>query len=91
MASTNPRLTLTDGDVRRGVGDEGTPLRNQSNLMLDGTKGVVGDTCVDPAVAEQRKANKTMGVWQGVAMESLKFHPGPPYPTFVHSLWAGHS
>jgi hypothetical protein len=24
-----------------------------------------------------------MGVWQGVAMDSLKFHPGPPYPTLL--------
>jgi hypothetical protein len=23
----------------------------------------------------------TMGMWQGVAMDSLKFHPGPPCPT----------
>jgi hypothetical protein len=22
-----------------------------------------------------------MGVWHGVAMDSLKFYPGPPYPT----------
>jgi hypothetical protein len=37
-----------------------------------------------------------IGVWQGVAMDSLKFHPGPPYPTLVHpvytlyTLWAVH-
>jgi hypothetical protein len=24
-----------------------------------------------------------MGVWQGVAMDSLKFHPGPPCPTLL--------
>jgi hypothetical protein len=24
-----------------------------------------------------------MGVWQGVAMDSLKFHPGPPFPTLL--------
>jgi hypothetical protein len=24
-----------------------------------------------------------MGVWQGVAMVSLKFHPGPPCPTYL--------
>jgi len=24
-----------------------------------------------------------MGVWQGVAMDSLTFHPGPPCPTFL--------
>jgi hypothetical protein len=29
-----------------------------------------------------------MGVWQGVAMETLKFHLGPPCPTF-YALWAG--
>jgi hypothetical protein len=26
-----------------------------------------------------------MGVWQGVALDSLKFHPGPPYPTLLRS------
>jgi hypothetical protein len=26
-----------------------------------------------------------MGVWQGVAMDSLKFHPGPPWPTLLRS------
>jgi hypothetical protein len=25
----------------------------------------------------------TVGVWQGVAMDSLKFHPGPPCPTLL--------
>jgi hypothetical protein len=25
-----------------------------------------------------------MGVWQGVAMDSLKFHPGPPCPTSIN-------
>jgi hypothetical protein len=25
----------------------------------------------------------TMGVWQGVAMDSLKVHPGPPCPTLL--------
>jgi hypothetical protein len=25
----------------------------------------------------------SMGVWQGVAMDSLKFHPGTPCPIFV--------
>jgi hypothetical protein len=25
----------------------------------------------------------TMGVWQGLAMDSLKFHPGPLYPTLL--------
>jgi hypothetical protein len=25
-----------------------------------------------------------MGVWQGVAMDSLKFHPGLPCPTLLH-------
>jgi hypothetical protein len=25
-----------------------------------------------------------MGVWQGVAMNSLKFHPSLPYPTLLH-------
>jgi hypothetical protein len=24
-----------------------------------------------------------MGVWQGVAMGSLKFHPAPPYPILL--------
>jgi hypothetical protein len=24
-----------------------------------------------------------MGLWQGMAMDSLKFHPGPPYPTLM--------
>jgi hypothetical protein len=31
----------------------------------------------------------SMGVWQGVAMDSLKFHPVPPYPT-LYPLQAGH-
>jgi hypothetical protein len=26
----------------------------------------------------------SMGVWQGVAMDSLKFHLGLPCPTFLH-------
>jgi hypothetical protein len=26
-----------------------------------------------------------IGVWQGVAMDFLKFHPGPPYPTLLRS------
>jgi hypothetical protein len=26
----------------------------------------------------------TMGVWQGVAMDSLKYHMGPPWPTLLH-------
>jgi hypothetical protein len=25
-----------------------------------------------------------MGVWQWVALDSLKFHPGPPCPTFLY-------
>jgi hypothetical protein len=25
-----------------------------------------------------------MGVWQGVAMDSLKFYQGPPQPTLLH-------
>jgi hypothetical protein len=28
-------------------------------------------------------ARATMGLWQGVAMDLLKFHPGPPYPTLL--------
>jgi hypothetical protein len=28
-------------------------------------------------------ALEAMGVWQGVAMDSLKFHLGPPYPTLL--------
>jgi hypothetical protein len=31
-----------------------------------------------------------MGVWRGVAMDSLKFYPGPPYPTLRHPA-GGHS
>jgi hypothetical protein len=27
---------------------------------------------------------KAMGVWQGVAMDSFKFHLGPPCPTLLH-------
>jgi hypothetical protein len=30
-----------------------------------------------------------MGVWHGVAMDSLKFHPGPPCPTFLLPYPAG--
>jgi hypothetical protein len=26
-----------------------------------------------------------MGIWQGVAMDSLKFYPGPPCPTLLRS------
>jgi hypothetical protein len=28
-------------------------------------------------------ALKIMGVWQGVAMDSIEFHPGPPCPTLL--------
>jgi hypothetical protein len=31
-----------------------------------------------------------MGVWQGVAMDSLKFYPGPPCPTFIHRAGRPH-
>jgi hypothetical protein len=35
-----------------------------------------------------------VGVWQGVAMDSLKFHPGPPCPTLlqckIYTLRADH-
>jgi hypothetical protein len=27
-----------------------------------------------------------MGVWQGVAMHTLKFHPGPPCPTLLRPM-----
>jgi hypothetical protein len=27
---------------------------------------------------------KSMGVFQGVAMDALKYHPGPPCPTLLH-------
>jgi hypothetical protein len=27
-----------------------------------------------------------MGVWKGVAMDCLKFHPGPPCPTLLRPL-----
>jgi hypothetical protein len=27
-----------------------------------------------------------MGVWQLLAMDSLKFHPGPPYPILLHTV-----
>jgi hypothetical protein len=31
-----------------------------------------------------------MGVWQGVAMDSLKYHSGPPCPTHLRPV-GGHS
>jgi hypothetical protein len=43
------------------------------------------------AITSKRKVGKRsnetgksiMGVWQGVAMDFLKFHPGPPCPTLL--------
>jgi hypothetical protein len=32
---------------------------------------------------EDRDLMRTRGVWQGVAMDSLKFHPSPPCPTLL--------
>jgi hypothetical protein len=31
-----------------------------------------------------------IGVGQEVAMDSLKFRPGPPCSTYFYALWAGH-
>jgi hypothetical protein len=31
----------------------------------------------------KRNTSVHMGVWQGVVMNSLKFHPGPPCPTLL--------
>jgi hypothetical protein len=32
-----------------------------------------------------------MGLWQGVATDSLKFHPGLPYPTLRRSSTTPHA
>jgi hypothetical protein len=34
-------------------------------------------------VGDSKLAARSMGVWQGVAMDSLKFRPGPPCPTLL--------
>jgi hypothetical protein len=41
------------------------------------TKIVIGED------EEYNLGGTSMGVWQGVAMDSLKFHPGPPCPTLL--------
>jgi hypothetical protein len=32
----------------------------------------------------EREKERSIGVWQGVAMDSLKFHLGLPSPTLLH-------
>jgi hypothetical protein len=38
----------------------------------------------------RQKLVQTMGVWQGLAIDSLKFHPGPPYPTLLRPARGPH-
>jgi hypothetical protein len=39
----------------------------------------------DPFIARRVMWIRSKGVWQGVAMDSLKFHTGLPYPTLLCS------
>jgi len=39
-------------------------------------------------VTEFELVMNSMGVWEGVAMDSLKFHPGPACPTLLHAAAA---
>jgi hypothetical protein len=43
------------------------------------------DLDLHPHLQQQNQSYPVyMGAWQGVAMDSLKFHPGPPCQTILH-------
>jgi hypothetical protein len=48
--------------------------------------GMTGESLGEPDLRfwhSNWKIKKAMGVWQGVAMDSLQFYPGPPWPTLL--------